>query len=191
MRIEINSRKQWSAHTRIPLTRMTSWHKPDLTNGIQSRVGNSDSWCEKVYIHHTPTANWDCNELTATFAHALQLHFNEGEALLCQECISCPILIATCPPLETLRRADTNGSNKQRCNSGRSAFRFAVGVESDLRKNTDDFRWRHPDVDRPVFSRRPCLKTCIRFSWSFKSFIWIENDVRSPGYNLCGANRSS
>jgi len=112
------------------------------------------------YVIHfviTPTANWDCNELTATFAHALQFHFNKGEALLCQECILCPILIATCPLLATLHRADTNGSNKQRCNFGRSAFRFAVGVESDLRENTDDFRWRHPNLDRPVFSRRPWL----------------------------------
>jgi len=43
MRIEVTARTQWSAHTRIPLTRMTSWYKPDLTNGKQSRVGNSDS----------------------------------------------------------------------------------------------------------------------------------------------------
>jgi len=88
------------------------------------------------------TANWDCNELTATFAHALQLRFNKGNALLCQECILCPILIAACPLLAILRHADRNGSNKQRCNSGRSAFRLAVGVESDLRENTDDFCWR-------------------------------------------------
>jgi len=34
--------------------------------------------------------------------------------MLCQECILCPILVATYPLLATLRRADTNGSNKQR-----------------------------------------------------------------------------
>jgi len=33
--IEVIARTQWSAHTRNPLTRMTSWYKPDLTYGIQ------------------------------------------------------------------------------------------------------------------------------------------------------------
>jgi len=40
---EVTARTQWSAHTRNPLTRMTSWYKPDLTYGIQSRVGNNNS----------------------------------------------------------------------------------------------------------------------------------------------------
>ena len=46
--IEVIVRSQWSAHTRNPLTRMTSWYKPDLTQGIQQRVGNSKSECEML-----------------------------------------------------------------------------------------------------------------------------------------------
>jgi len=38
----------WSAHTQVPLTRMTIWYKPDLTYGMQLRLGNGDSLCEKV-----------------------------------------------------------------------------------------------------------------------------------------------
>jgi len=33
--IEVIAWTQWSAHTRNPLTRMTSWCKSDLTCGIQ------------------------------------------------------------------------------------------------------------------------------------------------------------
>jgi len=40
---EITRRMLWSAHTRIPLTRMKCWYKPDLTYGIQSRVGIGNS----------------------------------------------------------------------------------------------------------------------------------------------------
>jgi len=35
---------------------------------------------------------WDCHELNATFAHALQLNFTKGKALLCQEPTFCNIL---------------------------------------------------------------------------------------------------
>ena len=42
------ARTQWSAHTRNPLTRMASWDKPDLTYGIQSRVGKRQFVMRKV-----------------------------------------------------------------------------------------------------------------------------------------------
>ena len=90
---------------------------------------------------------WDCHELNETFAHALQLNFTKGKALLCQEPTFCNILItvSTQHCLQQLAAL-----TRMHANSGRSDFPFQW-----VWKNTDGSRWRLPDRERPVFSRRP------------------------------------
>ena len=54
------ARTQWSVDTRNPLTRMTSWDKPDLTYGIQSRVGKRQFVMRKVKFTIEVGPNLEC-----------------------------------------------------------------------------------------------------------------------------------
>ena len=125
---------------------------------------------------------WDSHELTETFAHAFQLHFNEGKALLCQEYTFCHILI-----LYLHATACNIAPRWHKCmaNSGRSDFPFHW-----VSKNTDQFRWRLPGVERPCLFRRPWwgMKLCYRlklhrgidgiFAFSSGLCSWINEDSR-------------
>ena len=62
-----------------------------LANTAVFNPGCSPKSCAFYSFCDYPSAN--CNELTVTFAHALQLHFTKGKALLCQEPTFCHILI--------------------------------------------------------------------------------------------------
>jgi len=62
-----------------------------LANTAVFSPGCSPKSCAFYSFCDYPSAN--CNELTVTFAHALQLHFTKGKALLCQEPTFCHILI--------------------------------------------------------------------------------------------------
>jgi len=116
-----------------------------------------------IHFVITSTAEWNCNELTGTFAHDLQLYLSK--ALLCQESTFCPIFIRTCSLLTTCY-ADTNGSTSNNSvvwNSERSAFNSQWELSQIFAKKRTT-RWHHLDQGSP---RLRVWRVTLRFEEKF------------------------
>jgi len=77
------ARTQWSAHTRNSLTRMTSWDKPDLTYGIQSRVGKRQFVMRKVKSTILVFRQSTVNALAPSSLYSILAQFMHPRLLSC------------------------------------------------------------------------------------------------------------